>query len=50
MNLPEYVDYEITIDDKVEASKVDVNSIYHKKAESILRAIWEKDVFYKYSG
>jgi acetylornithine deacetylase/succinyl-diaminopimelate desuccinylase-like protein len=48
-NMPEYVDYEIAIHDKAAPSKVKLTSKYHKKAEKILKALWDKEVFYKYS-
>jgi len=47
--LPEYVDYELIVCDKAAPSKVVLTSKYHKKAETILKALREKEVFYKYS-
>jgi len=49
MTLPDYVDYEITIYDKAAPSKVALTSKYHRKAEKILQALRDKEVFYKYS-
>ncbi len=48
-NMPEYVEYELSWVDKAEASKANMGSIYHKKAENILKEIFGKPVFYKYS-
>jgi len=47
--LPDYVDYEVTLHDQAAPSKVTLTSKYHKKAEKILQALWDKEVFYKYS-
>ncbi len=48
--LPEHVEHQLSVHGKAAATKVNLNTTYHQKAEKILRAIRDKDVFYKYSG
>lgn len=48
--LPEYVEYELEIGSMYEPVKIDTNNFYIKKAESVLQQVFDKPIFYKYSG
>jgi hypothetical protein len=48
-NLPEYVEYTYSVHNQAAPSKVALTSKYHKKAEKILQALWNKEVYYKYA-
>lgn len=48
-NLPEYVESKITVHSKTAPSKVNMTSAYHKKAEAVLKSLWNKEVYHQYS-
>lgn len=48
-NVSTYVDYKLEVLDYCDACKVDVNNSYVQRAEKFLKAIFQKEVIYKYS-
>lgn len=49
-NVSSYVDYKLDVLDYCEPCKVDTNNMYAQRAERLLKAIFQKEVIYKYSG
>lgn len=49
-NLPEYVDFDITVDDIYSGVKIDLNNNFVKRASEVLSKAFGKEVLYKFSG